>query len=87
MSELNDACVALLNPDPDAPIKVVRMKERLINDVLDSGYRDILLNLMIKDCPILMELQFQLKDILAVKGYAHRIYGTRAHICADLVIP
>ena len=51
--------------DPNGPIVVVRIKDR-ISSPLESGYRDVLLNLRIKDigCDMIMELQLHLRDII-----------------------
>ena len=51
--------------DPNGPIVVVRIKDR-ISEPLDSGYRDVLLNLRIKGigCDMIMELQLHLRDII-----------------------
>ena len=69
---LNGSIMALLNPGGD--IQVVRIKDR-INNPLDSGYRDVLLNLVVKGSPVVMELQLHLKDVIALKEGGHRIYG------------
>ena len=51
--------------DPNGPIVVVRIKDRITNP-LESGYRDVLLNLRIKGigCDMIMELQLHLRDII-----------------------
>ena len=54
---------------------VVRIKDR-ISEPLDSGYRDVLLNLRIKGigCDMIMELQLHLRDIIKLKEAGHRTY-------------
>ena len=51
--------------DPNGPIEVVRIKDR-VSEPMDSGYRDVLLNLRIKGigCDMIMELQLHLRDII-----------------------
>ena len=62
--ELNSAVEALMKSD--SGVCVVRVKDR-INNFLDSGYRDVLLNLTITGYDFVMELQLHLKDIIALK--------------------
>merc|ERR1712070_693924 len=52
---------------------IVRTKDR-VTKPLPSGYRDVLLNITIEGCDMVMELQLHLKDVIAVKEGAHRIY-------------
>ena len=50
--------------DPNGPVVVVRIKDRISNP-LDSGYRDVLLNLQVKGigCDMIMELQLLPADL------------------------
>jgi len=52
---------------------IVRSKDRVFKP-LDSGYRDVLLNITVQGCDMVIELQLHLKDVIAVKSEAHRIY-------------
>ena len=74
LRELNAAVQALLNPD-GAGIQVVRVKDR-INEPLDSGYRDVLLNLKVAGSDMVMELQLHLRDIVDLKEIGHRTVRT-----------
>jgi len=53
---------------------VVRAKDRF-NKPLDSGYRDMLLNVMLDGGEHVCELQLHLKPIIAIKPAAHRTYA------------
>mmetsp|Transcript_107211 Transcript_107211/g.311428 ORF Transcript_107211/g.311428 Transcript_107211/m.311428 type:complete len:448 (-) Transcript_107211:622-1965(-) len=53
---------------------VVRAKDRF-NAPLDSGYRDMLLNVMLDGGEHVCELQLHLKPIIAIKPAAHRTYA------------
>jgi len=68
--DLSRAIVALNKP---GVVQVVRLKDR-VTTPLPSGYRDVLLNLTVEGCAMVMELQLHLKDVIAVKEQAHRIY-------------
>ena len=63
--------------DPNGDVQVVRIKDRIAHP-LDSGYRDVLLNLKVAGCDVVMELQLHLKDVIALKQDGHRIYGESA---------
>ena len=78
LRELNAAVQALLNPD-GAGIQVVRVKDR-INEPLDSGYRDVLLNLKVAGSDMVMELQLHLRDIVELKEIGHRTVKEVGHI-------
>ena len=71
LMDFNMAVVAL--QQPGGKVRVVRSKDR-VTKPLSSGYRDVLLNLTIEGCDMVMELQLHFKDILAIKQQAHRIY-------------
>ena len=58
---------------PGGRVKIVRTKDR-VTKPLPSGYRDLLLNITVEGCEMVMELQLHLKDVIAVKEEAHRIY-------------
>ena len=58
---------------PDSRVSIVRTKDR-VTKPLPSGYRDVLLNVTVEGCEMVMELQLHLKDVIAVKEEAHRIY-------------
>ena len=58
---------------PGSRVKIVRTKDR-VTKPLPSGYRDVLLNVKVEGCEMVMELQLHLKDVIAVKEEAHRIY-------------
>ena len=45
--------------------------------------RDVLLNLTVKGCPLVMELQLHLKDVIKLKKAGHRIYGTPAALVSS----
>ena len=77
LRELNAAVQALLNPD-GAGIQVVRVKDR-INEPLDSGYRDVLLNLKVAGSDMVMELQLHLRDIVELKEIGHRTVKEVGH--------
>ena len=55
---LSRAIAALNEP---GVVQVVRIKDR-ITTPLASGYRDVLLNITIEGCAMVMELQLHLKD-------------------------
>lgn len=69
--DYSDALDAL--KQPGGSVKIVRTKDRVTNP-LPSGYRDVLLNVTVEGCDLVMELQLHLKEIIAVKEEAHRIY-------------
>ena len=46
-------------------IEIMRVKDR-VTEPLPSGYRDVLINLKLKDHPMIMELQLHFKDIKGV---------------------
>ena len=69
--DLHNALLAL--KAPGGKVKIVRSKDRVFKP-LSSGYRDVLLNITIEGCDMVMELQLHFKDILAIKQQAHRIY-------------
>ena len=72
LPQINAAVMALMDPNGD--VQVVRIKDR-ISYPLDSGYRDVLLNLKVVGYDLVMELQLHLKDVIALKKGGHRIYG------------
>ena len=43
----------------------MRTKDR-VTKPLPSGYRDLLLNITVEGCEMVMELQLHLKDVIAV---------------------
>ena len=53
---------------------IVRAKDRF-NKPLDSGYRDMLLNLTLNGSKHVGELQLHLRDIIDIKEAAHRTYA------------
>ena len=55
----------------DCPLIVVRAKDRF-NKPLDSGYRDMLLNVRLEGSEHVGELQLHLKTVIAIKEAAHR---------------
>ena len=55
----------------DDRIEILRVKDR-VTEPLPSGYRDVLINLKLKDHPMIMELQIHFKDI---KGVSWRCCG------------
>ena len=69
--DLHNALLAL--KAPGGKVKIVRSKDRVFKP-LSSGYRDVLLNITIEGCDMVVELQLHLKDVIAVKEGAHRIY-------------
>lgn len=48
---------------PGGKLKVLRSKDR-VTVPLSSGYRDVLLNLVVEGCDMVIELQFHLKDVI-----------------------
>lgn len=58
---------------PECAIVVLRFKERF-SVPLPSGYRDILMNVTIAGCALVLELQLHLQDIVRYKKEAHKIY-------------
>ena len=56
--DLSRAIVALNKP---GVVQVVRCKDR-VTTPLPSGYRDVLLNVTVEGCAMVMELQLHLKD-------------------------
>ena len=72
--ELNAAIVCLINMDDNVPIRVIRVKDR-VSEPLESGYRDVLLNVVVDGCDMVMELQLHLRDVIAIKKIGHRTYG------------
>ena len=72
LPQINAAVMALIDPNGD--VQVVRIKDR-VSYPLDSGYRDLLLNLKVVGYDLVMELQLHLKDVIALKEGGHRIYG------------
>ena len=65
--------VASLAGDDAMEVKVVRAKDRFNHDI--SGYRDMLLNVRVRDDPHVGELQLHIGRIKAIKPKAHRLYG------------
>ena len=57
--DYHNAVLALKKPD--GKVTVVRSKDRVFKP-LPSGYRDVLLNITIEGCDMVMELQLHLKD-------------------------
>ena len=53
---------------------VVRAKDRF-NSPLDSGYRDMLLNVRLEGSDHVGELQLHLRTIIDIKEAAHRTYA------------
>ena len=53
--------------------KVVRIKDR-VTVPLENGYRDVLLNVRVPDCPLVVELQLHFTEIHEIKPMAHRVY-------------
>ena len=66
ISSLNAAVTALR--DPDCELIVLRVKDR-VNKPSPSGYRDVLVNLRLRDSDtlIIVELQLHLQDIVDIK--------------------
>ena len=83
LPQINAAVMALMNPNGD--VQVVRIKDR-ISYPLDSGYRDVLLNLKVVGYDLVMELQLHLKDVIALKKGGHRIYGESPPECTHPTI-
>ena len=71
--DYNRALEALRAP-ADGVVTIVRSKDRVFNP-LPSGYRDVLLNITVKGCDMIMELQLHLRDIIKLVG------------CPRLVLP
>ena len=67
------ACVERLLAKGCASI-VVRAKDRF-NKPLDSGYRDMLLNVRLEGSDHVGELQLHLRTIIDIKEAAHRTYA------------
>ena len=67
--DLSMAIVALNKP---GVVQVVRCKDR-VTTPLPSGYRDVLLNVTVEGCAMVMELQLHLKD----GGWEFTIDSTR----------
>ena len=55
----------------DDRIEIFRVKDR-VTEPLPNGYRDVLINLKLKEYPMIMELQLHFKDI---KGVSRRCCG------------
>ena len=70
---LSFAKVTKILLDPSGEIEVIRGKDR-INNPVPSGYRDFLLNVRVRGCTHVGELQLHLKPICDVKPMGHRTY-------------
>ena len=53
--------------------RVVRLKDR-VSVPLANGYRDVLLNVRVPNCPLVVELQLHFTEIHEIKPMAHRVY-------------
>jgi len=62
-----------LSPSSACSLRVVRCKDRL-NKPLESGYRDILLNVCEVQSGFVMELQLNFHKIAQIKSQTHRFY-------------
>lgn len=60
---------------------VVRVKNRFASPVGDSGYRDIMLNLLFEHegLQMVVELQLALEMLVALKNYLHHSYEVLRH--------
>ena len=68
--DLNSAVLAL--NQPGGRVTIVRSKDRVTHP-LPSGYMDVLLNITVEGCEMVMELQLHLKDVIDIKAESHRI--------------
>ena len=59
------AAVLALTSD-ECEVLVLRVKDR-VSRPLASGYRDVLLNVGVKGCDLVAELQLHFEDVIAVK--------------------
>ena len=60
--------------DAEAPLQVIRTKDRVSNP-LASGYRDVLVNVVVSDTEgLVAELQLHLYDIMLLKPAVHKTY-------------
>ena len=58
--------------EAEAPL-MIRVKDRVTNP-LDTGYMDVLINLIVPGCPVVCELQLHLEAIHDLKPMGHRVY-------------
>ena len=81
IDDFASAVEALLAGDPDSPT-TIRLKDR-VTTPLDSGYRDVLLNVTVPGCLLVCELQLHFHDIFALKPMGHRCYEFKRAIAAE----
>jgi glycerol-3-phosphate cytidylyltransferase-like family protein len=79
-----DECISELQSSK--VVRLVRAKDRL-NAPLESGYRDILLNVQDVQTGFVAELQLSFHKIAGIKSQAHRLYELARVMKLKLVLP
>ena len=84
IASFHGAVVALMSDVSE--VTVLRVKDR-VTKPLTSGYRDVLLNVCVKGCNLVAELQLHFEDVIAIKVLLPMLRPCQFVICMTLLFP